>query len=119
MSKLTFTAALLCGAFALSGAAQAQGTITPPASATGQSASGGANTNNSGVSGTVAGPDKLYGNIGSSESERSFDPSSLHLGKTATPMKGIKNMARVEANERRITQQLNKAAAAGTAQNPG
>ena len=184
MLKLSMGAAALA-AFALATGAYAQGTITPPASATGQPSAGAPNSNNSGISGTVAGSDNLRGNIGSapneavgkdqspvgganggsdaqsrsessngaaaqtradseshgaasetsnnaasarsnsnqssvaSNSDKTFDPSSLNLGKTSTPMKGLKNKARVEANERRITQQLNRAAASMTTQNPG
>ena len=183
MLKFTVRAAALAGAFALATGAYAQGTITPPPSATGQPSAGAPNSNNSGVSGTVAGSDNLRGNVGSapneavgsdrspvsgnaqsntqnrsesqngaesraagesrgaggtenrasnsagsassnqssvaSNSDKTFDPSSLNLGKTSTPMKGLRNKARVEANERRITQQLNRAAAAMATQNPG
>jgi hypothetical protein len=165
MLKFTIRAAALAGALALTTGAYAQGTITPPASATGQPSTGTGNTNGNGVAGTVAGSDNLRGNVGSapneavgsdkspvsgsnaqsnaqspaaenrasnntasagsnqssvaSNSDKTFDPSSLNLGKTSTPIKGLKNKARVEANERRITQQLNRAAASMPAQNPG
>ena len=182
MLRLIIAATALSGALALGSTAFAQGTITPPPSATGQPSAGAESSKDRGVAGTVAGQDNLRGNVGSApneavgsdksplsgantqsdsqsrgasarssspssnesanagrseatqsaasqsntsqssvaaNSDKTFDPSSLNLGKTSTPIKGLKNKARVEANERRITQQLNRAAASMAAQNPG
>jgi hypothetical protein len=73
-------------------------------------------------SGTANESASAYGSNGTSRvasNQNGFDPSSLKLGKTATPEKNVgpRNKARVEANERRITAELNRAAAQATEPN--
>jgi hypothetical protein len=100
-------AVLLCGGIGLAGAAFAQG------------ASG------AGEAGQSAGSQSAYGGASGAaanqSSQNAFDPDTLNLGKTATPVKEMNrgNRSRVEANERRITAELNRAAAKMPANHPG
>jgi len=101
-------AVLLCGGIGLAGAAFAQS--TSGAGEAGQSA--GSPSGYGGTSGTAA---------NQSGNQNAFDPATLNLGKTATPVKELNrgNRSRIEANERRITAELNRAAAKMPANRPG
>jgi len=119
LSKSLATA-LLCGAIGFAGTALAQGgapagsagaNATPPASTgTNATAPGSARTNASGAMHT--GPGQIGSSAGSSAS--ASKPDFLNnMPTTSTPAHGLSKAAkaRVDAHERQITAQLNRASA--------